>query len=114
MNTGRKRRPRADRTHVIYQLRINGQRYIGITFLRKQSLKKTMRTRIKQHWYNANVLQYGWHLSNAIRELDCIEDIEYEVLAKVKGKVEAHNVERKYIRIRRPQLNTDIRIARKR
>lgn len=114
MNTGRKRKPRCDRTHVIYQLRINGERYIGITFIRRQSVKKTMRTRIKQHWYNANVLQYGWHLSDAIRELDCIEDIEYEVLAKVKGKDAAHTVERKLIRIRRPQLNTDIRVKRKR
>lgn len=113
MNTGRKRKPRSDRTHIVYQLRVDGQRYIGITFVRKQSIKKTMRARIKQHWYNANTHQYGWVLSEAIRNLDNIEDIGYEVLAKVKGKIEAHKLERLAIQRRKPQLNTDIRVAKR-
>ena len=109
MNTGRKRKPRKDRPHIIYQLTVGNKSYVGVTFVRKQSVAKTMRARIIQHWYNAHNHNYQWGLSAALRKLDSIEDVEYEVLERVKGKQAAHARERELISELRPKLNTDIR-----
>jgi hypothetical protein len=113
MNTGRKRKGRKDRTHLIYQLDVNGKTYIGLTYLRKQSVRKTMRERIVQHWYNAHSHQHKWGLSAELRAADSIEDVGYVILDRVRGKTEAHNVERELIRKYRPPLNTDVRVARR-
>jgi hypothetical protein len=113
MNIGRKRKGRSDRTHLIYQLTVDGKSYIGLTYLRKQSVPKTMRARLIQHWYNAHTHKHGWGLSEAIRSVDTIEDISYTILARVRGKDAAHEVERKLITSKKPKLNTDIRIAKR-
>ena len=113
MNQGRKRKGRSDRMHLIYQLDVGGKKYIGMTFLRKQSIPKTMRARIIQHWYNANKLQYKWGLSKAIRDLDSIEDIGYTILARVRGKDACHKQERALIVKKKPVLNTDTRVTKR-
>lgn len=113
MNSGRKRKGRADRTHIIYALEINGKSYIGLTFLRDRSVKKSMHYRIKQHFYNATVRGYDWSLSEEIRRLDSVEDIGYKVLAKVRGKIDAHDVERQFIDELKPELNSDVRPQKK-
>jgi hypothetical protein len=48
-------------------------------------------------------------LCNELRKLDCKEDIQFEVLATMRGKSAAHVYERELIRTLRPKLNTDIR-----
>lgn len=109
MNAGRKRKGRSDRVHLIYKLTVGQDQYIGLTFVRRRSVDKTMHARICQHWYNAHVKQLKWRLSTAIRQLDCVEDVEYQILAKVRGKQAAHQYERKLIMELAPSLNTDIR-----
>lgn len=109
MNNGRKRKGRSDRTHIIYELNIEGATYIGITFLRDKSVRKSMHKRIGQHWYNAHTRGYSWRLSKALLGLDTVEDVGYRVLAKVRGKEAAHLMERELIAELEPTLNTDIR-----
>lgn len=109
MNTGRKRKGRKDRTHLIYELTIGKATYVGLTFLRDQSVPKTMRARIKQHWYNAHNHGKPYKLPTAIRKLDSIDAISYKIVAKVRGKVEAHQAERQIITTIKPKLNSDIR-----
>jgi len=109
MNNGRKRKGRSDRTHIIYELNIEGSTYIGITFLRDKSVRKSMHKRIGQHWYNAHTRGYSWRLSKALLGLDTVEDVGYRVLAKVRGKEAAHLMERQLIAELEPTLNTDIR-----
>lgn len=109
MNNGRKRKGRKDRAHVVYLLTVGDHEYIGITFVRERSIPKTMHARLKQHWYNAYVHQKDWALSKALRKLDCIEDIEYEILEKTRGKEAAHKIERELILEFMPSLNTDVR-----
>jgi hypothetical protein len=109
MNNGRKRKGRSDRTHIIYELNIKDSTYIGITFLREKSVRKSMHKRIGQHWYNAHTRGYSWRLSKALIGLDSVEDVGYRVLAKVRGKDAAHLMERQLIAELAPDLNTDTR-----
>lgn len=109
MNTGRKRKGRSDRSHVIYQISIDGDKYIGVTFVRDRSADKSVRARIVQHWYNAHVKKLNWRLSSRIRMLESIEDVEYAVLEVVRGKTATHERERQLIDKIKPSLNTDVR-----
>lgn len=109
MNHGRKRKGRSDRVHLVYELIVGKKSYIGITFLRDRSEAKTVRARVLQHWYNAHSRGYTWALSDALRTLDGVEDVEYRVLARVRGKEAAHAAEYELIREHKPKLNSDIR-----
>lgn len=109
MNHGRKRKGRKDRMHIVYELIVGKKSYIGLTFLRDKNPDKTVRARVLQHWYNAHNRGSAWALSDALRKLDCIEDVEYRVLARVRGKDAAHAAEADLINEHKPKLNTDVR-----
>ena len=104
-----KRKTRSDRTHLVYELTVGRKSYIGITVLKDGSVAKTMRQRIVAHWYKAHVLNEGWKLSTALRTLEAVEDVEYRILGKARGKAPAHSLERDLIAEQKPKLNTDIR-----
>jgi len=104
-----RRKKRSDRTHLVYELTVGRKTYIGITVLKDGSVAKTMRLRIVGHWYKAHVLNETWKLSEALRTLDAVEDVEYRILGKARGKAPAHSLERDLIAEHKPKLNTDIR-----
>ena len=86
--------------------------YIGITVKGESTILKSVHRRIGKHWSRANrETEKSWNLYEAMRELSCISEIEYEILATVRGKTEGHNIERELIRNEVPSLNTDIRGA---
>lgn len=103
-----KRKSRSDRKHVIYSVSVNGLEYIGVTYVEKSSVNKSIWRRWRKHINRALTENKDWALCNAIRQYgpDAFEVCYYDV---VRGKAEAHIRERELIRELKPKLNTDIR-----
>jgi hypothetical protein len=105
------RKKRSDRTHIIYQITVGRKLYIGVTAKTQSTVLKSVRSRIAKHFYRAQTEGLNWLLCQALRKLDSKEDIEFVILATVRGKTEAHNYERELIRKFKPALNSDKRGA---
>ena len=101
------RKRRNDRNHVIYQLTApNGDRYIGITFVRGRAVKRSAKIRWEAHVRNA--LEYGRNnlLSFSIREHG-VENFDREILEIIRGKKATHARERELISEFKPELNME-------
>lgn len=103
------RKKRSDRNHIIYELVVAGQRYIGVTAKTETTVLKSVRARAAKHFYRAKTETKNWLLCEALRALSCKEDIEIRVHEIVRGKAEAHKREVEIRRMLRPELNTDVR-----
>lgn len=103
-----KRKSRSDRKHVVYSLYVNGQEYIGVTFVDKGRVNASIMRRFRKHVNRAMSEGRDWALCKAIRKYgaDAFEIYYYDV---VRGKAAAHNLERELIKELAPSLNTDIR-----
>lgn len=104
----KKRKSRSDRKHVIYSLSVNGLEYIGVTYVDRSAVSKSVIRRWQKHVRRALTEGKDWALCKAIRKYgpDAFEVCYYEV---VRGKAEAHLRERELIRELSPSLNTDVR-----
>jgi len=107
VKTARKRR--VDRNHIIYELRVNGGNYIGVTAKTESTVLKSVRARAAKHFYRAKKEDKQWSLCIALRELTSKDEIEILVHEIVRGKAEAHRREVQLRRQINPTLNTDIR-----
>jgi hypothetical protein len=103
------RKKRADRNHIIYELVVNGQNYIGVTAKTESTVLKSVRARAAKHFYRAKTETKNWLLCQALRSLSSKEDIEIRVHEIVRGKAEAHRREVEIRRAVKPVLNTDVR-----
>lgn len=103
------RKKRADRNHIIYELRVPAGNYIGVTAKTESTVAKSVRVRANKHFYRAKKENKDWTLCVALRELDNKMDIEIVVHAIVRGKAEAHKEEVRIRRAVKPNLNTDVR-----
>jgi hypothetical protein len=103
------RKRRSDRNHIIYELVVSGQRYIGVTAKTETTVLKSVRARAAKHFYRAKTETKNWLLCEALRTLTCKEEIEIRVHEIVRGKAEAHKREVEIRRALRPELNTDVR-----
>ena len=103
------RKKRVDRNHIIYELRVNGGNYIGVTAKTETTVLKSVRARAAKHFYRAKKEDKQWSLCIALRELTSKDEIEILVHEIVRGKGEAHRREVQLRRIINPTLNTDIR-----
>jgi hypothetical protein len=103
------RKKRVDRTHIIYELRVNGQRYIGVTAKTESTINKSVLARAAKHFYRAQKEAKNWSLCLALRGLQDKSDIEVLVHETLRGKAEAHKRERELIKQFNPELNTDKR-----
>jgi len=106
-NTTRKKR--TDRNHIIYELRVNGQNYIGVTAKTESTINKSVLARAAKHFYRAKTESKNWLLCQALRSLQDKSEIEVLVHEVVRGKAQAHKREVELRRILKPALNTDIR-----
>jgi hypothetical protein len=106
-NTPRKKR--ADRNHIIYELRINGLNYIGVTAKTESTINKSVLARAAKHFYRAKTESKNWLLCQALRSLNDKSEIEVLVHEVVRGKAAAHKREVEIRRALRPVLNTDTR-----
>ena len=106
-NTARKKR--SDRNHIIYELRVNGLNYIGVTAKTETTVLKSVRARAAKHYYRAKTESKDWALCVELRKLASKDEIEIVVHEIVRGKAEAHKREVEIRRAVRPALNTDTR-----
>ena len=103
------RKKRVDRNHIIYELRVNGLNYIGVTAKTESTVLKSVKSRAAKHFYRAKTEAKTWLLCEALRQLSSKDEIEILVHEVVRGKAEAHRREVELRRALRPILNTDTR-----
>ena len=103
------RKPRSDRNHIIYELRVNGLNYIGVTAKTESTVLKSVRARAAKHFYRAKTETKNWLLCAELRKLSSKDEIEIIVHEIVRGKAAAHKREVEIRRAVRPALNTDVR-----
>jgi hypothetical protein len=106
-NTTRKKR--ADRNHIIYELRVNGLNYIGVTAKTETTVNKSVLARAAKHFYRAKKESKSWLLCEALRSLNDKSEIEVLVHEVIRGKAAAHKREVELRRQLKPALNTDTR-----
>jgi hypothetical protein len=103
------RKKRTDRNHIIYELRVRGRSYIGVTAKTETTINKSVLSRAAKHFYRAKTETKNWLLCAALRELTDKSEIEVLVHEVVRGKAEAHRREVELRRELKPALNTDVR-----
>ncbi len=103
------RKKRSDRNHIIYELRVNGLNYIGVTAKTETTVLKSVRARAAKHFYRAKTETKNWLLCAELRKLASKDEIEIIVHEIVRGKAAAHHREVEIRRAVRPALNTDTR-----
>lgn len=103
------RKKRQDRNHIVYELRVNGLAYIGVTAKTASTVNKSVLARAAKHWYRAKTENRAWLLCEALRGLNSKEEIEVLVHEIVRGKAAAHKREVELRRLLNPALNTDCR-----
>jgi hypothetical protein len=106
-NTPRKKR--TDRNHIIYELRVNGLNYIGVTAKTETTINKSVLARAAKHFYRAKTETKNWLLCQELRKLADKSEIEVYVHEVIRGKAAAHKREVELRRLINPALNTDIR-----
>jgi hypothetical protein len=103
------RKKRTDRNHIIYELRVNGLNYIGVTAKTETTINKSVLARAAKHYYRAKTESKNWLLCQALRTLNSKDEIEVLVHEVVRGKAAAHRREVELRRQLQPILNTDTR-----
>lgn len=103
------RKKRSDRNHIIYELRVPGGNYIGVTAKTDTTVLKSVRSRAAKHFYRAKTEGKNWSLCAALRGLADKTEIEILVHEIVQGKAAAHKREVEIRRAVKPTLNTDKR-----
>ena len=103
------RKKRTDRNHIIYELRVAGGNYIGVTAKTESTINKSVLARAAKHFYRAKREAKDWALCHALRTLADKSEIEVYVHEVIRGKAAAHKREVELRRTLRPTLNTDTR-----
>ena len=103
------RKKRTDRNHIIYELRVNGLNYIGVTAKTESTINKSVLARAAKHFYRAKKENKDWLLCQALRALNDKSEIEVLVHEVIRGKAAAHKREVDLRRVLQPALNTDCR-----
>ena len=99
---------RSDRNHIVYEITCSNtdERYIGITVVSGQAIQKSIKIRWKRHVYYATVGLGPNPLQQRIREFGDT-GFKFRVIKRVRGKQNAHDLERELIKETRPELNVE-------
>ena len=104
------RKKRTDRTHIVYEIVVNNESYIGVTARTASTVRKSLWDRMSKHWYRRNEQgKNHWRLYQVLQTLDERSEAVIRELAVIRGKSAAHTYERELIRNMKPTLNTDVR-----
>ena len=103
------RKKRTDRNHIIYELVVRGENYIGVTAKTESTVNKSVLAHAAKHFYRARKENKDWSLCVALRALNDKSEIEVYVHEIVRGKAAAHRREVELRRQIKPVLNTDTR-----
>ena len=104
------RKKRTDRTHIVYEIVVNNESYIGVTARTASTVRKSLWDRMSKHWYRRNEAgKNHWRLYQVLQKLDERSEAVIRELAVIRGKSAAHTLERELIRNMKPTLNTDVR-----
>ena len=102
------RKKRTDRTHIIYMLQSGSDFYIGVTAKTESTVNKSAQVRFNKHVYRSRSEDKSWALYECMRERG-VDTFNLVVVDVVRGKTDAHKLERELIREHKPNLNTDVR-----
>ena len=103
------RKKRSDRNHIVYELVIGSENYVGVTAKTESTVVKSVQSRLAKHWYRAQTEHKDWALCHALRQLTSRELVEIRIHEIVRGKTAAHKREVEIRRGVKPTLNTDVR-----
>ena len=101
------RKKRNDRNYIIYQMvsENTGDNYIGVTVATGRAFLRSVKVRVQKHMSRAKRESKNWTLCEFLRE-NPDSQITYEVIAVVRGRKKAYEIERQYIEEFQPTLNT--------
>lgn len=103
MDIKKPRKKRSDRRHIVYQILClkTGQQYFGIT----QGWRELdLKVRFQKHVWRALNEDKGWPLCNSIAKHGA-ENHVCDFVEVVRGKAQAHEIERELIALYKPKLN---------
>ncbi len=101
------RKKRSDRNHVIYEIlnTENNKSYIGVTAAVGRAFNYSAKLRFQKHCSRARKENKDWSLYNDMRKYG--PDVyEVSVVAVVRGKALAHQIETDYLKKYNYKLNS--------
>ena len=100
-----KRKKRADRTHILYEIVVADRfSYIGLTVKGQSTINKSVRLRLKKHFERARNEDKKWPLYQCINKYGT-EKVSISIVEVVRGKLNAHKRECELIKVLKPKLN---------
>ena len=101
------RKKRSDRNYVLYQItdENSGDNYIGVTVATGRAFLRSVKVRVQKHMSRAKREDKNWAFCEFIRS-NPDAALTYNVIAVVRGRKKAYEIERQYIEEYQPTLNT--------
>ena len=101
------RKKRSDRNHIVYEIvnTINGKRYIGITQAIGRAFNYSALRRFQKHISRAKQENKDWALYKDMKKYgpDVYDVYVFDI---VRGKAEAHRIEREQLKLNDYKLNS--------